>query len=160
MLTSCKILQGLAPAFVGGFSDTSGRRPAYLACFVIYIAANIGLALQNNYAELMVLRCLQSAGSSGTVALSNAVVADIVTSQQRGAYVSYLSVAPQAGTALVNKTLCFLRDSLTVCLPACRSIIGPHHRWTIGTVPRLALHLLVPAYLLCGCAYPGIDIHA
>lgn len=43
---------------------------------------------------------MQSAGSSGTVALANAVVADIVTSQERGVYISYVSVAPQAGPAI------------------------------------------------------------
>jgi MFS family permease len=48
----------------------------------------------------MVLRCLQSAGSSATVSLANAVVSDIITSQERGVYVSYLSVAPQAGPSL------------------------------------------------------------
>ncbi|RDW62538.1 hypothetical protein BP5796_10840 [Coleophoma crateriformis] len=93
-------LFGIAPAFVGGFSVDSGRRPTYLICFVIYVAANIGLALQNNYAALMVLRCLQSAGGSGTVALASAVVSDIVTSQERGVYVSYMSVVPQAGPSL------------------------------------------------------------
>jgi MFS family permease len=91
-------MQGFAPAFIGGFSDSSGRRPAYFVCFVIYIAANLGLALQNNYAALMVF--LQSAGSSGTVALANAVVLDIVTSQERGVYVSYVSLGSQAGPAL------------------------------------------------------------
>ena len=95
-----QIMQGIAPAFVGGFSDSSGRRPTYFVCFIIYMAANLGLALQNNYAALMVLRMLQSAGGSGTVALANAVVADIVTSQERGAYVSYMSVPPQAGPSL------------------------------------------------------------
>ncbi|KAL9094865.1 MAG: hypothetical protein Q9165_002814 [Trypethelium subeluteriae] len=99
-ITTYLIMQGLAPAFVGGFSDSSGRRPAYFICFLIYIGANIGLGVQNNYAALMVLRCLQSAGGSGTVALANAVVSDIVTSQERGVYVSYLSVAPQAGPSL------------------------------------------------------------
>lgn len=93
-------MQGLAPAFVGGFSDSSGRRPTYLVCFVIYAAANIGLGIQNDYAALLVLRCLQSAGSSGTVALANAVVCDIVTSQERGTYVSYMSIATQAGPSL------------------------------------------------------------
>lgn len=93
-------MQGIAPAFVGGFSDVSGRRPAYLACFVIYAAANIGLALQNNYAALMVLRCLQAAGGSGTVALAIALIADICTPQERGVYVSYLSIGPQAGPSL------------------------------------------------------------
>jgi MFS family permease len=52
-------MQGLAPAFIGRLSDDAGRRPAYFLCFVIYIAANIGLALQNSYPALMVLRCVQ-----------------------------------------------------------------------------------------------------
>jgi multidrug resistance protein len=93
-------MQGLAPAFVGGFSDTSGRRPAYLIAFLLYVAANIGLGIQNNYAALMVLRMVQSAGASGTLALANAVVSDIVTSAERGSYVSYMSVSAQAGPPL------------------------------------------------------------
>ncbi|KAF2656836.1 MFS general substrate transporter [Lophiostoma macrostomum CBS 122681] len=99
-ITSYLILQGIAPAFVGGFSDSSGRRPAYFICFVVYCGANLGLALQNDYATLIVLRCLQSAGSSGTVALASAVVADVVTSAERGVYVSYISVGSQAGPSL------------------------------------------------------------
>jgi multidrug resistance protein len=78
---------------IAGFSDHSGRRPAYVICFVLYIAANIGLALQNNYAALLILRCFQSAGSSGTVALCQGVVADIATSAERGNYVAYSSVS-------------------------------------------------------------------
>jgi hypothetical protein len=38
---------------------------------------NLGLALQDSYAGLMVLRCLQSPGSSGMVILANAVVSDM-----------------------------------------------------------------------------------
>ncbi|KAF2720958.1 MFS general substrate transporter [Polychaeton citri CBS 116435] len=94
------IMQGIAPSFVGRFADSSGRRPTYFICFAIYAVANLGLALENDYAALMALRCLQSAGGSGTVALASAVVSDIVTSQERGAYVSYVSVAPQAGPSL------------------------------------------------------------
>jgi MFS family permease len=93
-------MQGIVPAFVGGFSDTFGRRPTYFICGIVYSAANIGLGIQNNYAALLVLRCLQSAGAAGTVALSTAVVSDIVTSQERGVYVSYMSIAPQAGPSL------------------------------------------------------------
>ena len=82
---------------IAGFSDSAGRRPAYIYCFIVFIAANIGLALQRNYAALLVLRCLQSAGSSGTVALCSGVVADIVTSAERGTYVGYTSVAAIIG---------------------------------------------------------------
>jgi multidrug resistance protein len=82
---------------IAGFSDGAGRRPAYNFCFIIYIAANIGLALQRNYAALLVLRCVQSAGSSGTVALCNGVVADMISSAERGVYIAYTSVPAVIG---------------------------------------------------------------
>ncbi|KAG8527073.1 uncharacterized protein KY384_008502 [Bacidia gigantensis] len=99
-VTTFLILQGLAPALIAGFSDTAGRRPAYMICFTLYLAANIGLAIQRNYAALLVLRCLQSAGSSGTVALAQGVVADIVTSAERGKYVGWTSATSIAGPIL------------------------------------------------------------
>ncbi|KAJ6160452.1 MFS general substrate transporter [Penicillium chermesinum] len=82
-VTTYLILQGIAPMFIAGFSDGAGRRPAYMICFTVYLAANLGLGLQNSYAALAVLRCLQSAGSSGTVALANGLVGDLVTSADR-----------------------------------------------------------------------------
>jgi len=90
---------GLVPTVVGSISDVAGRRPAYLICFTIYIAANIGLSLQDSYAALMVLRCLQSSGSSSTVALGNAMVADIATSSKRGSYIGFASVGALVGPA-------------------------------------------------------------
>ncbi|OTA88168.1 hypothetical protein M434DRAFT_23727 [Hypoxylon sp. CO27-5] len=91
-VTTYMIFQGLTPMFVGSLADTAGRRPAYFICFVIYICANIGCALAPSYAALLVLRMLQSAGSSTTVALCQAVVADCVTSAERGHYVGYTSL--------------------------------------------------------------------
>lgn len=99
-VTTYMIVQGLAPMLTAGFSDGAGRRPAYIACFVIYLAANLGLALQNNYAALLVLRCLQSGGSSGTIALANGVVGDIITSAERGSYVAFASVSSILGPTL------------------------------------------------------------
>ncbi|KAL8946758.1 MAG: hypothetical protein Q9222_006886, partial [Ikaeria aurantiellina] len=99
-LTSYMIFQGLAPTIFGDLADMIGRRPVYILGFVIYIGANIGLAVQNNYAALLVLRCLQSTGSSGTVALGNGVVADIATSGERGKYVGYVSFGAMAAPAL------------------------------------------------------------
>ncbi|KAE8153298.1 major facilitator superfamily domain-containing protein [Aspergillus avenaceus] len=83
---SYMIFQGLSPMFIGDFADKTGRRPAYLLCFTIYIVANIGLALQTNYAALFILRCVQSTGISSTVALASGVVSDIATPEERGSY--------------------------------------------------------------------------
>ncbi|OIW22430.1 putative MFS transporter, partial [Coniochaeta ligniaria NRRL 30616] len=99
-VTTYLIFQGLAPSFIGNFSDIYGRRPAYIICFSIYLAANIGLALQDNYAALLVLRCLQSSGSSGTIALGSAVVADVSTRAERGKYIGYASMGVTLGPAL------------------------------------------------------------
>ncbi|KAM0796071.1 chloramphenicol resistance protein [Usnea florida] len=99
-LTSYMIFQGLAPTVFGDFADMTGRRPAYILGFIIYIGANIGLALQNNYAALVLLRCLQSTGSSGTVALGNGVVADIASSGERGKFMGIAQFGPMAAPAL------------------------------------------------------------
>ena len=67
---------------------------------MIYIGANIGLALQDSFAALMVLRCLQGSGSSGTIALGSAVVADLSTRAERGKYIGYATMGVTLGPAL------------------------------------------------------------
>jgi MFS family permease len=99
-LTTYMIFQGLSPTFIGDFGDAAGRRPAFIVAFTIYLAANIGLALQRNYAALLVLRCLQSAGSSGSIALVFGVVADITTSAERGKFMGIVGTGLTIGPAI------------------------------------------------------------
>lgn len=99
-LTSYMIFQGLAPTLVGDLADMAGRRPAYIYCFVVYIAACIGIASCDSYAALLVLRCLQSSGSSGTIALASGVVADIATSAERGVWMGWATSGPMVAPAI------------------------------------------------------------
>ena len=99
-LTTYMIFQGLAPTFFGDFADQAGRRPAYIICFIIYIGANIGLALQKDFAALIVLRCLQSSGSSSTIALASGVVADIATAAERGTWMGLAQAGALLGPAI------------------------------------------------------------
>jgi multidrug resistance protein len=103
-ITTYMILQGLAPTIMGTFGDTTGRRPAYILAFAIYFAANIGLATQKSYAALLVLRCLQSAGSSGTIALGYGVISDITAPAERGKYLgpaaAGIMLAPAIGPTI------------------------------------------------------------
>ena len=99
-VTSYMIFQALAPTVFGDLSDMLGRRPVYILGFIIYLGGNIGLALQKNYAALFILRCVQSTGSSGTVALGNGVVGDIATSGERGKYMGYAQFGLMTGPAL------------------------------------------------------------
>ncbi len=63
--TSYMVVSGVIPTLVGGMADKLGRRPVYLVIFMIYVVANVGLAFQKSYPALLVLRMVQSAGSSG-----------------------------------------------------------------------------------------------
>ncbi|KAF4966235.1 hypothetical protein FZEAL_10675 [Fusarium zealandicum] len=99
-LTSYMIFQGLSPTVFGDLGDMAGRRPAYILAFLIYICANIGLALQRDYVALLVLRCVQSAGSSGTLVLGFAVIADISSTAERGKYMGIVGAGINIGPAL------------------------------------------------------------
>lgn len=77
-----------------------GRRPAYIIGFVIYMGACVGIALQNKYAALFVLRCLQSAGSSSTIALASGVVSDVVTAAERGSWMGYVTAGSLLGPSV------------------------------------------------------------
>ncbi|RYP30637.1 hypothetical protein DL767_006137 [Monosporascus sp. MG133] len=99
-ITTYMIFQGITPMVIGSLADSAGRRPAYCICFVLYIMANIGCALAPNYESLLVLRMLQSAGASSTIVLCQAVVADIVTSAERGSYVAYTSLPGLLGPCI------------------------------------------------------------
>lgn len=99
-VTLYQVMQAVAPLVFGDLSDQLGRRPVYMLTFAIYIGANIGLALQNNYAALLVLRALQSTGSSATVAIGSAVMADCTTSAERGGYITAVQASVMFAPAL------------------------------------------------------------
>ncbi|KAG9590044.1 fatty acid/sphingolipid desaturase, partial [Aureobasidium melanogenum] len=95
-VTGYLIFQGLSPTLWGAISDTYGRRVTYICTFIVFIAACVGLAETKSYAQLLVLRCLQSTGSASTIAIGAGVVGDITTREERGGYMGYF----QAGLLL------------------------------------------------------------
>ncbi|KAK6439276.1 hypothetical protein LTR95_004512 [Oleoguttula sp. CCFEE 5521] len=99
-LTTYMIFQGLAPTVFGDLSDMAGRRPAYMIAFTVYLGACIGLANCKTFAALLVLRCLQSSGSSGTIALASGVVADVATSADRGIWMAWANCGPMIAPPL------------------------------------------------------------
>ena len=53
-LTSYMVFQGLEPMLIGDLADMTGRRPAYIIGFTIYMGACIGIACCDSYAALLV----------------------------------------------------------------------------------------------------------
>ena len=155
-------MQGVAPMVVAGFSDEAGRRPAYCICFILYSAANLGLALQNSFASLMGLRLLQSAGSSGTIALSIALVGDTCVPAERGSYMAWAtlgdllgpSISPIAGGLIAQKlnwhwifwillivSTCFFVPLLLFLPETCRAVVGN------GSIPPPILNMSLSDHL-------------
>lgn len=64
-VTSYLVVSAVAPAVVGDAADTFGRRPLYAATLAVYVAANVGIAVQHSAVALLLLRMLQSAEISG-----------------------------------------------------------------------------------------------
>ncbi|OAP59165.1 hypothetical protein AYL99_06463 [Fonsecaea erecta] len=100
-LTIYIIFQAISPAIFGPLSDSVGRRPAYLFTLSLYMAANLGLALnQNHYALLLGLRAIQSLGASAAYAISFGVVADVCVPSERGRMLGPVSMALNLGACI------------------------------------------------------------
>ncbi|KAH6626201.1 major facilitator superfamily transporter [Chaetomium sp. MPI-SDFR-AT-0129] len=109
-ITSYLIIQGVSPLFWGSLSDTVGRRPIYMASFIVYIISNIALSFLPNFAVLLIFRGLQAAGSASTVSIGNGVIQDISPPAERGAFISVyqairnfsIAIGPILGGLLAN----------------------------------------------------------
>lgn len=97
MLLAGALHMHVRDVLMGSFQSLADICPV---CFSVYILANIGLALQNSYAALFVLRCFQSTGSSATIAMCSAVVADVATASERGKYMGITLAGSLLGPAI------------------------------------------------------------
>ncbi|TLD04590.1 itaconate transport protein-like [Venturia nashicola] len=99
-ITTYMIAQGLAPSFWAPLADRQGRRTTLMYTLLLYVGANVALALTTNSAMLLVFRALQAAGSSSTIALGAGVIADIAAPHERGGYLGWFSGVRQLSLAL------------------------------------------------------------
>ncbi|KAI8981383.1 MFS general substrate transporter [Trametes punicea] len=101
-VTVYMVVQGISPMFWGTLSDRWGRRPMFIGCMIVLSLACVGLALvpTNAYWLLMVLRCLQAAGSASTVALGAGVIADIAAPSERGSFFGMWNIGPMVGPSV------------------------------------------------------------
>jgi hypothetical protein len=108
------VFQAITPSFFGAMSDSYGRRPVYIGTLIIYLGANIGLALMptSAYWLLLFLRavqvCLsilteltaQATGGSAVISIGSGCVADIAEPRERGKYTAFFQVGAMMGPAL------------------------------------------------------------
>ncbi|MFT5065858.1 MAG: DHA1 family bicyclomycin/chloramphenicol resistance-like MFS transporter, partial [Reinekea sp.] len=81
---------------IGPISDKIGRRPVVLGSLVIFVIASIGTYFATSITAFLVFRMLQAAVATG-IALSRAVVRDMVPQNQAASMIGYVTM----GMALV-----------------------------------------------------------
>lgn len=74
----------------GKVSDLYGRRIVFQAAIVIFLAASVLAGLSQSMLQLVVFRGLQGIGGGGLMALSFAIIGDILSPRERGRYTGYL----------------------------------------------------------------------
>lgn len=89
----------------GTLADRWGRRPMFMGCMLVLALACVGLGLvpTNAYWLLMVLRCLQAAGSASTIALGAGVIADIATRAERGGFFGLFILGPMVSVNMCQR---------------------------------------------------------
>lgn len=164
-ITVYLIVAAIAPTIVGNSADTIGRRPTVAVCLVIYLGANIGLALSPSFAALLCFRILQAAGISGTFAITFGVLGDFFTPAERGSTSGIMSFVlntpPSFGPVLSGLLMqrwgwrsifwfltaasaCFLLV-IVLCLPeTSRLVVGNGSASATQGLRRPILPLLLP----------------
>lgn len=79
-----------AAVIYGKLSDLHDRKRVFQSALVIFLAGSALAGLAQTLGQLIAFRALQGVGGGGLMALTLAVVADLVPPRQRGRYAGYL----------------------------------------------------------------------
>ncbi|MBM7791114.1 MDR family MFS transporter [Tenggerimyces flavus] len=73
----------------GKISDLYGRRSVFQVAIVIFLIGSVLAALATNMPQLIGFRALQGLGAGGLMALSFAIIGDVIPPRERGRYMGY-----------------------------------------------------------------------
>ena len=76
---------------LGPLSDRFGRRPVLLACFTVFLVATVGCLLAPTIEVFLAFRMAQAVIASG-IALSRAIVRDMVPADQAASLIGYVTM--------------------------------------------------------------------
>ncbi|HEX4906828.1 MAG TPA: MDR family MFS transporter [Acidimicrobiales bacterium] len=74
----------------GKISDLYGRKRLYQIAIVVFVGGSMLIGLAQNLTMLVVFRAVQGLGAGGLMALSQAIIGDIVSPRERGRYQGYM----------------------------------------------------------------------
>lgn len=74
----------------GKISDLYGRKRLYQIAIVVFVVGSMLIGLSQNLTMLVAFRAVQGLGAGGLMALSQAIIGDIVSPRERGRYQGYM----------------------------------------------------------------------
>ncbi|WP_010510783.1 MDR family MFS transporter [Komagataeibacter europaeus] len=86
VVTAFMLTSTIATPMYGKLSDMFGRRPLLAFSIGAFLAASLLCGMAQDMWQLIVFRGLQGIGAGGLMTLSQTVIGDMVTPQQRGRY--------------------------------------------------------------------------
>jgi EmrB/QacA subfamily drug resistance transporter len=102
--TAFLITSTISVPVYGKLSDTHGRKPLFLAAIAVFLAGSVLCACAASMPMLAAFRAFQGVGAGGILALTSAVLGDIVPPRERARYGGYFvatyAVASVAGPVI------------------------------------------------------------
>ncbi len=88
--TAYLVTSTAAAVIYGKLSDLYDRKRVFQSALVVFLAGSVLAGVSGTLGQLIAFRALQGVGGGGLMALTLAVVADLVPPRQRGRYAGYL----------------------------------------------------------------------
>jgi EmrB/QacA subfamily drug resistance transporter len=88
----------VSAALWGKLSDLIGRRTTYLLAISFFVTGSLLAGISQTMLQLILFRGIQGIGGGGLMALSFAIMADILAPRRRGRYVGYISATYATGS--------------------------------------------------------------
>ncbi|KAH9853006.1 MFS general substrate transporter [Lenzites betulinus] len=90
----------VGPLIWGPLSEQIGRKPVFLITFLVHTGFQVGCALSQNTASILIFRFLGGTFAAAPLANSGAVMSDIWDADTRGKALALYALAPFAGPTL------------------------------------------------------------
>lgn len=83
-----------------GISDAFGRKPPLYVCVVLFLIGSIIFALAQNMNTVIAARVLQGFGGGGIDVLTQVILADMTTLEERSKYLGLMAVPSAVGNIM------------------------------------------------------------
>ena len=98
--TSYLLTQLASIPIYGKLGDLFGRQRMFVISCVVFTAGAFGCGVADNMGQLIVARAFTGFGGGGLTALAMAILADMVSLDQRGRYISYSGIVYAVGSLI------------------------------------------------------------